>query len=46
MLKSFIVQKDEDTLIVSQHIPGDFNIDKSYQIRMNKAQSDPNQFQD
>ena len=24
MLKSYIVQKDEETLIVSQHIPTDF----------------------
>ena len=24
-LKSFIVQKDDETLIVSQHIPADFN---------------------
>ena len=32
MLKSFIVQKDEDTLIVSQYIPADFNVSKSFDI--------------
>lgn len=26
MLKSFIVCKDEETLIVTQHIPTDFNV--------------------
>jgi hypothetical protein len=41
MLKSYIVQKDEETLIVSQHIPSDFgeesknhkNLMKSYQLK-------------
>ena len=41
MLKSYIVEKDEDTLIVSQHIPSDFGEEskhhktlmKSYQLK-------------
>ena len=27
MLRSYIVQRDPDTLIVSQHVPSDFDID-------------------
>ena len=34
MLKSYIVQKDEDTLLVSQHIPADFNLQKKFDDKM------------
>ena len=37
MLKSFIVQKDDDLLIVSQHIPLDFNLDNNLNRNLKRS---------
>jgi hypothetical protein len=37
MLKSYIVEKDEETLIVSQHIPSDFGEESKHHKTLMKS---------